>query len=274
MSDYLSRAVEREISAAPGVRPALPSLFDSGKASAAVTTLETEGHIEGDARSEISSRHEPLAVNALPVTTAATPAPRETEAILRQSSTDIVGRPVAHAEAGLFPAESDLSPRHVPAAAAAESIVGQTAEARPKSPGAPAAQPVVRQAGASLAGEPRVPAPPIGQREPIAPAIRSVHGSTEPTSEASAAVPPVAQVVAAARPAVSRVSPAPSVEPLRHSRVARDDSSSSRPIHITIGRIEVRAVHPPPEPVVQRPKPVSPKISLEEYLKQRNGGRR
>jgi hypothetical protein len=76
-------------------------------------------------------------------------------------------------------------------------------------------------------------------------------------------------------PTVPQVFPAPSrSERAANSRALRGDASP-RAIHITIGRIEVRAVHPPPEPLPQqRPAPVSPKISLEEYLKQRNGDRR
>jgi hypothetical protein len=43
-------------------------------------------------------------------------------------------------------------------------------------------------------------------------------------------------------------------------------------IHVTIGRVEVRAVTPP----VAAPKPApksAPKLSLEDYLKRRNGER-
>lgn len=54
----------------------------------------------------------------------------------------------------------------------------------------------------------------------------------------------------------------------------REESSANRPpaIHVTIGRVEVRAVMAPAaSPKVAAP--AAPKISLEEYLKQRNGGR-
>jgi hypothetical protein len=47
----------------------------------------------------------------------------------------------------------------------------------------------------------------------------------------------------------------------------------SRPvIHVTIGRVEVRAVQPQPAP--QRPAPPRPKLTLEEYLRQRDKGER
>ena len=43
-------------------------------------------------------------------------------------------------------------------------------------------------------------------------------------------------------------------------------------IQVTIGRVEVRAIAPPPSPR-QPPQPSVPKLSLEDYLKSRSGGR-
>lgn len=45
-------------------------------------------------------------------------------------------------------------------------------------------------------------------------------------------------------------------------------------IRVSIGRIEVRAIMPPPMPPTQRPAPAQPRLSLDDYLKQRNGGQR
>jgi hypothetical protein len=51
---------------------------------------------------------------------------------------------------------------------------------------------------------------------------------------------------------------------------ARPQLSNEPPvIHVTIGRVEVRAIMPPATPKVAPP--AAPKLSLEEYLKQRNG---
>jgi hypothetical protein len=57
---------------------------------------------------------------------------------------------------------------------------------------------------------------------------------------------------------------------------ATSESSSSTPtIQVTIGRIEVRAISPPVHLTpAQRPRTPSPNLSLDEYLKQRNGGQR
>jgi hypothetical protein len=72
------------------------------------------------------------------------------------------------------------------------------------------------------------------------------------------------------RPAQAFSEPRP-----RHSRRRKDFSSAEPPsstsppiIRVTIGRVEVRAIHPPPS----APKPAKnapPKLSLEDYLRER-----
>jgi hypothetical protein len=53
----------------------------------------------------------------------------------------------------------------------------------------------------------------------------------------------------------------------------REEQQPPRPaINVTIGRVEVRAVFAPPPQPAPRPQP-APAMSLEEYLKQRDGGR-
>jgi len=53
----------------------------------------------------------------------------------------------------------------------------------------------------------------------------------------------------------------------------RRETAESRPvIHVTIGRVEVRAVQPAPSPA--RPSTPKPKLALEEYLRQRDEGER
>ena len=52
----------------------------------------------------------------------------------------------------------------------------------------------------------------------------------------------------------------------------RRPAQSPPAVHVTIGRVEVRAVSPPPaaRPVPAPPKPVTPAMSLADYLEQRN----
>ncbi len=53
------------------------------------------------------------------------------------------------------------------------------------------------------------------------------------------------------------------------------DQEAPPVIEITIGRVEVKAVYPPAPPARPREAvPVAPRLSLEEYLRNQNGGRR
>jgi len=45
-------------------------------------------------------------------------------------------------------------------------------------------------------------------------------------------------------------------------------------VHVTIGRVEVKAIMPPIQPERPKPSRPGPTLSLEEYLKQRNEGKR
>jgi hypothetical protein len=82
-------------------------------------------------------------------------------------------------------------------------------------------------------------------------------------------------------PPRARLEPAPVPEPReRIGRVAGEQNPASAPapaIHVSIGRVEVRAVAAPPTPARNRPAPAasaSPGVSLDEYLRRRDGGRR
>jgi hypothetical protein len=65
-----------------------------------------------------------------------------------------------------------------------------------------------------------------------------------------------------------------SVDPGGSSSYSTRENAFSRvepTIRVTIGRIEVRAVSPP-EPPPRRTKQPTPKMSLDDYLRSRNGG--
>jgi hypothetical protein len=67
-----------------------------------------------------------------------------------------------------------------------------------------------------------------------------------------------------------------SIQPqARRGRFAVDQRSSTSPpiIRVTIGRVEVRAIHPPTH-TPKLAKTTSPKVSLEDYLHKREGGLR
>ena len=189
------------------------------------------------------------------------------EVMAEKTSASVVATPVATSMAARSQAESH-SPVEQPQPA--EMVVRPTAEA----PLVPAAEQVTKPITRSLPNGPR-PISASGGDALVPPIAPSTTESAEAKAEAPPALGSLTPVITPAFSPVPAVSPAPSrSERAATSRPPRNDASSSREIHITIGRIEVRAVHPPPEPLPQqRPAPASPKISLEEYLKQRNGAR-
>jgi hypothetical protein len=82
------------------------------------------------------------------------------------------------------------------------------------------------------------------------------------------------------RDARAAVTPVDEPEPPRRAERGQAAAAATPPppptIEITIGRVEVRATVGPPVPVA-RPQPVAqtaPRLSLEEYLRNQNGGRR
>lgn len=54
---------------------------------------------------------------------------------------------------------------------------------------------------------------------------------------------------------------------------AREGLSRPPDIHVTIGRVEVRTVAPVPERAASRVKSAAPSLSLDQYLKARDGGK-
>jgi len=91
-----------------------------------------------------------------------------------------------------------------------------------------------------------------------------VHHHGTATQTAVRATPPVA------RPAVLLAKAAQSPLPRREPAAAL---ALQPPVQITIGRVEVRAVHAPAERA-RSAAPAAPRLSLDDYLRRRSGGSR
>ena len=104
--------------------------------------------------------------------------------------------------------------------------------------------------------------PSSSERQPDGPSLRSHRGET---LEPSAAPAPAVRVPV---PSLAQT-PAFPAKP-----VSRTDHSSDSPVRITIGRVDVRAVFP--EQPARRTQPPRSRstVSLDDYLKQSNGGKR
>ena len=84
--------------------------------------------------------------------------------------------------------------------------------------------------------------------------------------------PPVLRIAALASQKKSPNVVHPEIKPAAFPSIPLPSSSEPPAIHVTIGRVEVRAIIAPTAPPKVAAPPTS-KISLEDYLKQRNGGR-
>jgi hypothetical protein len=187
------------------------------------------------------------------------------------------------------PARSNFTARSVPprdpAAPSIEREVSSTILAERNAPSPALAAPDEQR---SLAGSLPVAERVIVEREqidrepekPQATIVAPLTAPIEPAVAAPVASPSIIQ------PVVERViDRREDITPLTQSSNARSSSTqvTTTPdaaleppappvIHVTIGRVEVRAT-PPPAPSRRTP-PVTSTMSLEEYLRSRNGGRR
>ncbi len=111
------------------------------------------------------------------------------------------------------------------------------------------------------------PAADTPPARPVAPPTTSIEDLRRRVQTARAATTADAAAVR-----ISPPEPTPSAAGEPSSRVA-DHRAPAFPVSVTIGRVEVRALLTPSDPS-KRPAPPRPRLSLDDYLKQRNTSRR
>jgi hypothetical protein len=116
---------------------------------------------------------------------------------------------------------------------------------------------------AALAPSPRAPAPPAERGG----AGKPPPAATAPTSPPRRGEPRQAQRLISQR----RAAIAPAVA---GPRLLRAEPQAPPAVHVTIGRLEVRASSPLPTPPPRAVAPQAPKLGLDEYLRARSGGTR
>lgn len=283
MSDYLSTLAARSLRIAPVVTPRLASRFEpASPASGSIAAPPLAA--EQESAADRAPRREPAATTA-----------NET---LRVRETRVPAIPV-------------LAPMHPPIRAADESIdrrprlderarethASREAPAPAATPPPAASEPVVAAVHAHGAEPPAAPAPPSRESDrraaerletPVIPiarlddVVRRLTGDRLTALERRAAREGEPAGPAADRsgspPQAVRPSDVPAPMAVKPSRVVAEASPAETPapiVRVTIGRVEVRAVMPPP---VAPPKAAAPPSSgapsLDEYLKQRSGVRR
>jgi translation initiation factor IF-2 len=244
MPDYLARLAERALGVPSGAKPAIAPAFGPGPALPADPLAGSAGGDLED-RAMVPARGAP--VHPAPGRPAGPPArpplarPGGPAAQPPPRPSTLAGpagdRTVPGRWADARPAAADPTPG--PAAAGPRPAPAR--EARPAPPPRPREQPPDRPA------PPAVGRPPAAGRPPAPAAVR----------------PRVAPARPAARPARSGV-PAG----------GRPRAAAGPTIRVHIGRVEVRAVVPAaPAPPPRPARPPGPRLSLEDYLRSRDGDR-
>ena len=259
MSDFLTNLAARSTGAAETIQPRVPALFEpSGvlnhlPAAPEFTALEQERADEPDRRHEVRP---PLTSQPL----AAMPAARP----------EAANHPSTPAgELNPAPARQATSQNPSPAAltTAPKSVAPPRAELSPAPVISP--QPLIRQpAQTPLAGPPLQRIPPSEERQPTTPR-REASAEKEPPLQ-----PPVLRkepsppvTIQPVRPASTIVEPrvTPRIESPRPAAAPSPAKSPETVIHVTIGRIEVRAT--PETPPARKAHAAAPVTGLDEYLR-------
>jgi hypothetical protein len=268
---YLAQLVAQVRDSEPVLRRRQPSLFEPAP-GAVQASLQAETADDSMQRAPWTS--------AAPVVPAAVPPALRIERLPAPHSSA-----TAQPETGTTPRPRGEPLRVDASFSAAPPAAGSNASATRRVPHAPAADPAAHHAARATG---TVPADPQA-KAPVhrAPSDGQTHSRTlQPTGSllASAAAPMAARHAANPLPQPTRPPPAPQPG-LSHAprRAAAPASASSQPaspaaprelppIHVTIGRVEVRAVAAPAP--AERSRRAAPRTNLEQYLRERHGGGR
>jgi hypothetical protein len=270
MSDFIDRLVARSLGVATPVQPRLPALFEPTASQPAIVNRSVfedheareEGRRAAVPAESSRSTAKLIGASAMPQTAIhhQSAAGTDFEREERRVPLPVAHRApvqVAHPESNQLAAVNEAI-RRMPWPVADDRSMGPRPPARNRAP-------VVVVQGRVVASD--LPLPPLRHMPDRAPesANSTVAVVRDERSVRSADDRPIA-----ARPRDVAVTPA---QVARAAQVAAEPGSvdsQPRTISITIGRVEVRALMPPP--LRPRPSPERrPHLSLDDYLKRRSG---
>lgn len=276
MSDYLNNLVTRTLGLAPVVRPRLASLFEPSSSVAADFSINAPTPAETIHEDE--TRIRPVSDLSLSVplanSRASKPETLQFDTVNASGTAETLKSKARELSRGML-ARSDEPPMYAPQSPTSVAARATTLEANPlRDLASKIAEPAVRlkniraSAGESVVSESltrsKQEATPVGGllgTEPLSPAHRDLLETMAVRARAAQVLGAPMQskhVPSFPNKNASNAFPAPEVEPT---------------ISITIGRVDVRAVFPQPQ--AQRTRRVHPApMSLDEYLKRRNEGRK
>ncbi len=258
MTDYLSNLAARSLDLTEVIQPRLASPFEPP-------------HVVGT-EMPVNSFSQTAVDGEVPIKATAFDVPSKSQPQLRPAGESQPSGADLHLSPGpLQQNVSDLQATHQ-----SLSVVSEP----------PATQPSARRTAESPSPEkpPQNPAVltnatvPLWHPTVVNPRLKPVLKAASPPSETAHSQHPSASKTVAITPAAtSHVMPAAHVRPeiLKPALPSETKRKSTSTIQVTIGRIEVRAIMPPAPPAPRtKPARTGPTLSLEDYLKQRNQGRR
>jgi hypothetical protein len=281
MSDYLSTLAARSLRLLPTVTPRLTSLFEPSPRAGGSLAVPTAPPVEPAASRPPAPpsvvRDVPERADAREARPASRPAPivAATPALRARDETDARPRPAIVRVEDVRPsAPVSMKAERTPQAEPLPVVPPRREQPRDEMPMTlPVRQDHRRDASEPADLTQRHIARPDGMRiadERLTALERQVLRDRGAPRELQAGegTPPVV------RPAIVPVT----TPALAHAARPATDVTSAVPaspaVHVTIGRIDVRAVMPPAASAPRRAAPVSSGMSLEQYLKQRHGDER
>jgi hypothetical protein len=286
LSDMVS-ATPRQHPAPPVPPGLIEPLADGASLSEPVAPRRQPAHIVPEPLSSL------VAIQPTPVLAAENGPPRGDVVADRPAPQRLVIERVAVPEASYsvappHPAPSSpetIAPRRQPAQVVPQPLPSSAAQLS-----SPAIQPAPEPAPQRLVIEQTIvlepshsadplrpaPSPQVVEQPRVVPAAAGAQPTPPSHSQSMMAQPSVLPAASIIQPA-RRSMPATNVPSARRSTpptVAPQPAATTEPtIHVTIGRIEVRAAPPPTPAARPRSAPV-PAMSLDDYLRERGGGRR
>lgn len=261
MSDYLANLAARSVHAASTVQPRLASRFETSFAAARLTPedgvgLKTEVAVE---------RRTPPVPPPAPG-----PASRPRPSATTDSQPPPPRTPLASERIADEPAPTTDPPGALPAVPVARARPAAAASRDSEWPDVPTRGDPGSRRSAAHAAVVDARAPRVANEPPAV---------AEAASERPRLLPERARSTSAApRESGPRLTPRvtpPAMTPRSAAEQQEQGPAATPTIRVTIGRVEVRAVvQPAPDPPRAAPARSGSILSLDEYLKQRNGGRR
>jgi hypothetical protein len=286
MNGYLDHLVTRALDAAPVLKPRLPSWFESLTPSVATLQEVDEEHVVADASPAPPSLASPLSQESREIAVSSqqpeiSPRPGKSSETVAQA----LQKPIAPAAMPPVRVEREIHEKHE---VVIERRVEEKSATMPLPPGSLPRRVEPREPAAlekNARNQGRM-ASPVQTSPVLAPVLRPVSASVVPirqvTTLAALARPVLPQQRENQPPPVAALIPKPVSLPAAlplprpesvtgRSREPLPPTAEEPVIRVSIGRVDVRAVFAPPPAAAPRRRCAAPMLSLDDYLKQKDG---